>query len=99
MNPYLEEELDSVLDWNINHVHCQADHWYFLVSWLKTQSQKIIWNDPVYLVIPSAYNSIYLKVEDYKTDSRTWIDTEYKWEKMAVALILTSSCYQVLAVS
>ena len=42
------------------------------------------------------FSSISSKVEDNATKNKTCIDTECKSEKMAVALILTSSCYQVL---
>ena len=36
------------------------------------------------------------KVKDYKTENKTRTDTEYEREKRVAALILTSSCYQVL---
>ena len=35
----------------------------------------------------SAYNiiRIYSKVEDYETENKTQVNTEYEWEKMAAA--------------
>ena len=35
-----------------------------------------IWNEPVCLVMLSAYISIYLKVEDYETRNKRCVDTE-----------------------
>ena len=43
----------------------------------------------------AAYVSIYSMVEDYETENKTRVDTEYEREKMAVGSILTSSRYQV----
>ena len=41
-------------------------------------------------------NSIYSKVVNNKAKNKMHIDTEYEREKMAAALTLTSSRYQVL---
>ena len=41
----------------------------------------------------SVYIRIYLKVEDYETENKTLVDTEYEWEKMAAASTSTSSRY------
>ena len=35
-----------------------------------------ILNDPVCLVIPSAYGSGYMTVDDYKTENKTHVDSE-----------------------
>ena len=43
----------------------------------------------------SACNSICFMVEGYKNETKTHVDMEYEQEKMAVALISASSCYQV----
>ena len=65
------------------------------------------WNDPIGLVrLPacSTISSIYLKMKDYRTDNKMHTHkndnkmhmyTVYKWQKMAVASISTSSHYQV----
>ena len=34
-------------------------------------------------------------VQDYKTENKMHVDTQYEWEKMVAALILTTSHYQV----
>ena len=34
---------------------------------------------------------IYSKVEDYKIENKTLVDTKYEWEKMAAASTSTSS--------
>ena len=57
MKPYLEEKLVSVSFWNRSRKPCQTDQWYFPVSQLRTQSQKLDLNNPVCLVILSAYSS------------------------------------------
>ena len=49
-----------------------------------------IWNDSVGLVILSQDSIVYSNMEDYKTKTKTRIDTAYKWEKMAAAAISTS---------
>ena len=36
------------------------------------------WNDPVYQVGLSVYSNIYLKVEDYRTENKMHIHTEYE---------------------
>ena len=46
--------------------------------------------------MPSAYSSIYLKVEDYRTENKTQVDMEHEWEKLAVASISISSQDEVL---
>ena len=48
-----------------------------------------IWNDPIHLVILSAYSSFYLNVKDYKTENKMHIDIEHEQDNMAVALIST----------
>jgi len=52
-----------------------------------------IWNDPMCLVKLSAFIIIYSKAEDYKTENKMHVDTEYEREKMAVASI--STYYQI----
>ena len=41
------------------------------------------------------YTRIYSKVEDYKTNIKMRVDTDYAWKKMAAASISTSSHYQI----
>ena len=62
----------------------------------RTQSQYRIWNDFIGLVILSLYSSIFLNVEDYKTENRTHIDVKCEWEKIAAASVSTSSHYPLL---
>ena len=40
-----------------------------------------IWDDPIQLVILSAYDSIYLNMKNYETNHKTHIDIEYEREK------------------
>ena len=96
MKPYLKEDSLSVSDWPEIMYHAKLNSGIFWSVNRRHDSRNRIWNEPVCLVILSAYISIYLKVEDYETQNKMCIDTEYKQEKMEAASVLISSCYQVL---
>ena len=95
MKPYLKEDSLSVSDWPEIVYHAKLISGIFWSVDRRCDSRNRIWNEPVCLVILSAYISIYLKVEDYETQNKMRVDTEYEREKMAAASILISSRYQV----
>ena len=90
MNPDLEEESVSVLDWN----------WSVIFSGQSTEDR--IWKTgsvttqyaKSYCQHIALFSSISSKVQDYATKNKMCVDTKGKSEKMTVSLILTSSCYQ-----
>ena len=95
MKLYLKEDSVSVSDWpEITYLAKLISGIFWSVD-RRHDSRNRIWNEPMCLVLLSAYISVYIKVEDYETQNKMCVDTEYKQEKMAAALILISSCYQV----
>ena len=82
---YVKEELVSISDWNRNHIPCQTDEWYFLVSW-ENMISEMEFGMTQYLSMPShtvggvtAFTHLLKQWKIMKLKTKS-VDTEYEWE-------------------